>query len=88
MSIVSNSRLEANRKIIGLLANLVETYPDWRFHQILTNVNVNVSELDNNGLLMCKDMFYEESEDTLDRVASNDIVKRLNNPGKKTWVVM
>ena len=57
-------RLTANRRIISELSRIVEKYPDWRFHQILQNVEINV-KLNNRGLI---DFWYEESEDTLKRL--------------------
>ena len=50
------TRLEANRKILELLKEAVETWPDWRFHQILQNLNI-----EDTGV----DKWYEESEKTL-----------------------
>ena len=55
------TRLEANRKIIGILASMVENQPDWRFHQILQNIDLNVRGLG-------PDQFYEESTETLERI--------------------
>ena len=49
-------RLEANRKILELLKEAVETWPDWRFHQILQNLNIEETGVDK---------WYEESEETL-----------------------
>ena len=54
------SRLAANREIVRIIAEEVEKYPDWRFHQILQNINVNKTP--------AVDQWYEESEDTLKRV--------------------
>lgn len=50
------SRLESNRKIVEKLGELVEKYPEWRFHQILQNSGI----VESNG-----DQWYEESEHTL-----------------------
>ena len=46
-------RQTANLEIISLLSNIVEKYPELRFCQILTILNLD------------KDKFYEESVDTL-----------------------
>jgi len=46
-------RQTANLEIISLLSNIVEKYPELRFCQILTILNLD------------KDRFYEESVDTL-----------------------
>ena len=51
-----NSRQEANRKILGLLAQAVEKNPDLRFHQLLQNLGIEIPHTD---------QFYEESSKTL-----------------------
>ena len=53
------TRLEANRKILELLKEAVETWPDWRFHQILQNLNIEETGVDK---------WYEESERTLNTI--------------------
>ena len=50
------TRLEANRTIVNLIKETVEAYPDWRFHQILQNL-----EVEKPGI----DQWYEESTETL-----------------------
>ena len=50
------TRLEANRKILELLKEAVETWPDWRFHQILQNLGIEETGVDK---------WFEESEKTL-----------------------
>ena len=52
-----NSRQEANRKILELLAKAVEKNPDFRFHQLLQNFGIEVPHTD---------QFYEESSKTLE----------------------
>ena len=52
-----NSRQEANRKILELLAQVVENNPDLRFHQLLQNLGIEVPYTD---------QFYEESTTTLE----------------------
>lgn len=52
-----NSRQEANRKILGLLAKAVEKNPDLRFHQLLQNLGIEIPHTD---------QFYEESSKTLE----------------------
>ena len=52
-----NSRQEANRKILGLLAQAVEKNPDFRFHQLLQNFGIEIPHID---------QFYEESTKTLE----------------------
>jgi hypothetical protein len=59
------NRLKANRKILSILSAIVEQHPDWRFHQILQNVGVNIRDVTE---CKCLDQFYEESDDTLDRI--------------------
>lgn len=59
------SQQPANRKLISLLSDMVEQFPDWRFHQILSNVQVNLPDTTE---FKCLDLFYEDSEDTLKRV--------------------
>ena len=53
-----NSRIEANRAIVAKIAEAVEKFPDWRFHQIMQNLGL---ELGAPGW----DPFYEESGKTL-----------------------
>jgi hypothetical protein len=66
------NRQEANRKILSLLSAAVEQYPDWRFHQILQNLDVNLRDV---TTLKCFDQFYEESDETLDRIKQRVITR-------------
>lgn len=50
------SRQTNNRKILSIISNIIEQYPDWRFQQILTNLNL---------VTVGKDRFYEEPDETL-----------------------
>jgi len=50
------TRQEANREILKKIAAIVECEPDWRFHQILQNLNI-----EERG----RDQWYDESEMTL-----------------------
>jgi hypothetical protein len=59
------TRQEANRKILNLLSATIEQHPDWRFHQILQNLDVNLRDV---ATLRCFDQFYEESEETFNRI--------------------
>ena len=52
-------RLAANREIVRIIAEEVEKYPDWRFHQLLQNINIVTPPVD---------QWYEESGDTLKRI--------------------
>lgn len=67
------SRRDYNREIIGRLSEIVETYPDFRFGQILFNFVLNYSQSD-LGQIHIDDPFYEESKVTIDRIN-----KRLSN---------
>lgn len=58
------SRQDANRQIILHIQQLVEQYPDLRFHQVLHALGI--VETDTTGFV--KDLFYEESTVTLTRI--------------------
>lgn len=60
-------RYESNQKIIEILSKLVERFPQWRFQQILQNVDI----ASRDG----EDLFYEESYDTLTTLTNNTIVR-------------
>lgn len=62
-------RYESNQRIVEILSELVEKFPQWRFQQILQNADI-VSG--NEG-----DTFYEESCDTLTTLTNNAIVKSI-----------
>lgn len=70
------NRRDYNREIIGKLSEIVETYPDFRFGQILFNFVLNYSQSD-LGQIHIDDPFYEEPKVTLDR-----IVKHINKMKK------
>ena len=55
------SRLEANRAIVAKIAETVEKFPDWRFHQIMQNLGLELGGPD-------WDPFYEESAATLSQL--------------------
>jgi hypothetical protein len=59
------TRQAANYEILNKLYAIVEKHPDWRFHQILQNLDINLRDV---ATLRCFDQFYEESEETLKRV--------------------
>nr|DAK03822.1 MAG TPA: Protein of unknown function (DUF1040) [Bacteriophage sp.] len=63
------SRYDANLKIVKILGDLVVAYPDWRFQQILQNIDITSRD--------GKDLFYEESIDTLNEVLKNPIVRSI-----------
>lgn len=52
------TRLEANIKILNITKQLAYMFPDMRFIQLLTTVDV----------ILGTDQFYEESEVTLNRI--------------------
>ena len=52
------TRLESNIKILNITKQLVYMFPDMRFIQLLTIVDV----------ILGTDQFYEESEVTLNRI--------------------
>lgn len=62
-------RYESNQRIVEILSELVEKFPQWRFQQILQNVDIAVQEW--------RDMFYEESYDTLTTLTNNTIVRSI-----------
>ena len=59
-------RYESNQRIVEILSELVEKFPQWRFQQILQNVDI----ASRSG----EDLFYEESYDTLTTMTNNAIV--------------
>lgn len=54
------NRQENNLKLLDIIKSEVFKYPDMRFHQLLWAIGVTIEG----------NQFYEESEDTLDRVKS------------------
>lgn len=54
------TRQEANRKLVKKISEMVEAYPELRFHQLLMI----------NGISNGKDQFYEESEVTLNNFSN------------------
>lgn len=62
-----SARYDANLKIVEVLGDIVAAYPDWRFQQILQNIDITPRD--------GKDLFYEESVDTLNGVLKNPIVR-------------
>ena len=69
---IIKSRYKCNKEILNILADLVEKFPDWRFHQLLQNVRIEDFS----------DKFYEESRETLKRLKSNDVV--INNVNRNS----
>ena len=62
-------RYESNQRIVEILSELVEKFPQWRFQQILQNVDI----ASRNG----EDLFYEESYDTLTTLINNPTVRSI-----------
>jgi len=58
------TRKEANVRIVEILTNAIEMYPDQRFGQIMRNLDV-IEEINES---VWKDEFYLESEELLERV--------------------
>lgn len=58
------TRQEANKVLLDKISKVVEAYPDWRFGQIL--YNLNIVRMDANRRIM--DPFYEESTETLEKI--------------------
>lgn len=52
------NRLESNIKILNIVKQLAYEFPDMRFNQLLMNISI----------IKSRDQFYEESEDTLNRL--------------------
>lgn len=52
-------RQEANREILKLLSRMVEKYDDWRFGQILVNMDL---------VMPGEDPFFPESTELLNRI--------------------
>lgn len=78
------SRNQANRAILLELYNLIEKYPDLRFGQILVNSDIIQEEEvllegERQTVLIGIDPFYEESEDTLNRMMKSRIISKEYN---------
>lgn len=52
------NRLESNIKILNIVKQLACEFPDMRFNQLLMNI----------AIIQSRDQFYEESEETLNRL--------------------
>lgn len=61
-------RQPANRQLVAMIADLVEKYPDMRFGQILSALDINTTQAGADGwTLVAVDNFYHESVDILAR---------------------
>ena len=67
------TRQAANHEILNKLYAVVEQHPDWRFHQILQNLHINLRDVTE---FKCLDQFYEESEETLERIKRMAVIKQ------------
>lgn len=68
------NRQDANRIILQQLSAMVEGAPDLSFQQILANMNITQTQMVGtvpNEVMMCKDLYHEESTKTLERIQSN-----------------
>jgi len=59
-----SQRLNYNKKILELIESMMDTFPDLRFNQILSNLNINKSLIENNMVIGVQDNYYEESKNT------------------------
>lgn len=57
-----------NTQIIHILKQLIDKYPQLRFHQLLQICDIEE----------IKDLFYEESSETYRKLIASKIVKELN----------
>jgi len=63
------NRQEINKKILKILTELNENWPDQRFSQLLINSGVTISSFDFETLLPLHEInFNEESDITLERI--------------------
>ncbi len=65
------NRQEANKIILQQISAMVESAPDLRFHQILAAMDITQTTMvgvSPNEIMMCKDLFHEESVKTLERI--------------------
>jgi len=56
-----------NRQILDHVSNMIELYPDLRFHQILHSLSISTTKVVGDTVVIV-DQFNEESVDTLDRM--------------------
>lgn len=60
------TRQDYNHAICVVITEIANRFPDWRFHQILTNCGITSND----------DLFYEEGRATLLRILKNDVVSK------------
>ena len=71
-------RQKYNKLILETLSELVKKYPDLRFGQILVDCDIIEYNITDNGIEVI-DPFYEESEDTLNRMIKSRIISKEYN---------
>ena len=71
-------RQKYNKLILETLSELVKKYPDLRFGQILVDCDIIEYDITDNGTEVI-DPFYEESEDTLNRMMKSRIISKEYN---------
>lgn len=65
------TRQEANKEILDILGKYIKKYPHLRFGQLLCNTRIIEQDsqiTSHNVEIFTKDPFYEESEETLERL--------------------
>lgn len=62
-------RQEYNNKILKALQEVINAFPDWRFQQILQNIDI----VDGS------DQFFEESKTTYNNLKNSKIYKNISN---------
>ena len=62
-------RQEYNNKLLKALQEIVNAFPDWRFQQILQNIDI----VDGS------DQFFEESKITYNNLKNSKIYKNISN---------
>lgn len=68
-------RQEYNRKIISRLGELVEKYPNLRFHQLLFCCDLLHTTPDSEGIARMDDPFYVESETAWKQLKNSKLLK-------------
>ena len=68
-------RQEYNRKIISRLGELVEKYPNLRFHQLLFCCDLLHTTPDSEGITRMDDPFYVESEIAWKQLKNSKLLK-------------
>lgn len=64
---------ELNKKIIELISDYIEQYPEQRFGQIIFNLDINQFVKSKEYEPKTRDIYYDSSKEILDRIE-----KRIN----------